>query len=272
MRIEEVSRAGGDLPVSVGALTIWRWAVLKICTRSGVAMLAAGMFLAGGIDTASAQFGPSGQIEEFDYSLTNVPPKALFAGVVYSTGAVDSSGGTADFQSGAVRELDFLSNAWTLIPTGTDMLNVTVTDWRVVAAPTVTGTAHVPAGASLTVTPEATGQTIRLTNGKFSIPTGEGNLGAQPPKRGNQVVKCRGGARSCRATINLAGGARNRQITIRLTDTDFSLRSVKAPPKRKHAAYSLTNGHFTHGGSEYVVILNAARSSLPGSRLTLTFA
>jgi hypothetical protein len=49
------------------------------------------------------------------------------------------------------------------------------------------------------------------------------------------------------------------------------LRSVKAPPKRKHAAYSRTHGHFARGGSQYVVILNAARSSPQGSHLILTF-
>jgi hypothetical protein len=147
-----------------------------------------------------------------------------------------------------------------------------VTDWRIVAGATITGTAHVPAGASMTVTVGDTGQTIHLPNGKFSIPTGVNGLGAKPPKGGKRVVKCRGGARSCRARINLAGGARNRRIVIRLTDTDFLLRSIKAPPRRAHAAYSLTGGRFIDGGSEYAVTLNAARSSPPGSHLTLTFA
>jgi hypothetical protein len=238
-----------------------------------LAILAAGMFLvAGGVDSALAQIGPSGQIEQFDYTLTNVPSPGFLTGVIYSTGVIETAGGTVDFRSGAAREVNFLTNAWTLLPTGTETLNVTVTDWRIVAGATVTGTAHVPAGASLTVTPGDTGQTIRLTNGKFSIPTGVDQLGAKPLKRGNQVVRCRGSARSCRATINLAGGAHNRKIVIRLTDTDLSLRSIKAPPKRRHAAYSLTTGHFTRGGSEYVVILNAARSSPPGSHLVLNFA
>ena len=235
-------------------------------------MLASGMSLvAGGVDSALAQIGPSGQIEEFDYTLTNVPSPG-FTGVIYSTGVIETAGGTVDLQSGAVREVDFLTNAWTLLPTGTETLNATVTDWRIVTGATVTGTAHVPAGASLSVTPGDTGQPIRLTNGKFSIPTGVGKLGAKPLKRGNQIVRCRGSARSCRATINLAGGAHNRKIVIRLTDTNLRLRSIKAPPRREHAAYSLTTGHFTHGGSEYVVILNAARSSPPGSHLILNFA
>jgi hypothetical protein len=239
--------------------------------RRGLAVLAAGvLLLGGGVESAWAQVGPSGQIEEFDYTLTNVSPKG-FPGVLYSTGVIGTAGGSVVLQSGALREADFLTNAWTLFPTSTGTLNATLTDLRLVTGATVTGTAYVPGGASLTVTPEDTGQTIRLTNGKFSIPTGVGKLGAEPPKGGKQVVKCRGTARSCQARINLAGGARNREIVIRLTNTNLSLRSVKAPPKRKHAAYSLTHGHFARGGSQYVVILNAARSSPQGSHLILTF-
>jgi hypothetical protein len=236
-------------------------------------MLAAGLLLlaGGAVNSASAQIGPSGQLEDFDFTLTNAPPRGL-VGVIYSTGVIGTSGGTVDFQSGATKEINFLGNAWTLIPTGSETLNATVTDWRIVAGATITGTAHVPAGASMTVMVGDTGQTIQLTNGKFSIPTGVGNLGAKAPTRGNHVVKCRGGTRSCRAVLNLAGGARDRHVVIRLTDTDFLLRSIKAPAKRKHAAYGLTDGHFARGGSEYVVTLNAARSSPPGSHLTLTFA
>ena len=238
-----------------------------------LAVLAAGMFVfaGGAVDSASAQIGPSGQIEEFDYTLSNAPPKG-FAGVIYNSGVAESSGGTLDFQSGAVQEANFLDNAWTLIPTGTQTLNVKITDWRIVTAATITVTAHVPPGASMTVIPGDTGTPMGLPNGKFSIPTGLGRSGAKPPKGGTQVVKCRGNARSCLAKISLARGARNRKIVIQLTDTDLSLRSIKAPPRRKHAAYSLTNGRFVQGGSRYVVTLSAARSSRPGSQLTLRFA
>jgi hypothetical protein len=116
-----------------------------------------------------------------------------------------------------------------------------------------------------------TNEDIPLKNGKFSIPTGLGQLGG-PPEGGKRVVKCQGTRHSCRARINLAGGARNREIVIRLTHPHLSLQSVKAPPKREHAAYSLIGGHFAHRGSEYVVTLNAARSSPRGSHLILTFA
>jgi hypothetical protein len=123
----------------------------------------------------------------------------------------------------------------------------------------------------MTVTPLETGHTTRLTNGQFSIPTGVGARGAKPPKGGSRIVKCRGSARSCQARISLAGGAHNRKIVIRLTDTNLALHSVKAPPRRKHAAYMLTDGKLVRGGSEYVVTLNAARSCPRGSHLILTF-
>src|ERR1700760_677441 len=104
-----------------------------------LAVLAAGMFVfaGGAVDSASAQIGPSGQIEEFDYTLSNAPPKG-FAGVIYNSGVAEASGGTLDFQSGAVQEANFLDNAWTLIPTGTQTLNVKITDWRIVTAATIT--------------------------------------------------------------------------------------------------------------------------------------
>ena len=238
--------------------------------RCALAILAAGMLLlAGGVGSASAQIGSSGTMVQFEYTLTNVTKGS--PGVVYGTGVFDSAGGSVDLQSGALKNVEFLSNAWTLIPTGTEALNASITDWRLVTGPTVTGTAHVPAGASLTVS-VGVNREISLPNGKFSIPTGLGKLGAGPPKGGKRVVRCQGTPRSCRARISLGGGARNRQIVIQLTHPDLSLHSVKAPPKRKHAAYSLTDGHFAHGGSEYVVILNAAGSSPRGSHLILTFA
>ena len=242
--------------------------MLRMDRRLAFIVAAVWLLLFGGVGSAVAQ-AASGQIEEFDFKLTNSPPQ--FAGVVYSTGVVGTSGGTIDFLSGSAQEVSFLDNAWTLVPRGPATLNATVTDWRLVDGPTITGVAHVPSGASMTVTVGDTGSTFPLTNGQFSIPTGAGELGSPPPGRSNRVVACRGAAGSCRAIIGLAGGARNRRIVIRLTDTDFLLRSVKAPPQRAHAAYGLSRGHFARGGSEYVVTLNAARSCPPGSHLTLTF-
>jgi hypothetical protein len=263
---------GGSCGSGSTGRTFMEVSVFRMTRRP--AMIAAGvsLLLLCGVGSGAAQAAqglPSGQLEEFDFTVTHSPPQ--FLGVIYSTGVDGTAGGTIDFQSGATQEINFLDNAWTLIPRGPGTVNATVTDWRLVDGPTITGTAHVPAGASMTVTVGDTQQTVPLTNGKFSISTGVGQFGAPPPKRGTRVVRCRGGARSCRATVSLAGGARNRRIVIRLSDTDFLLKSVKAPPRRAHAAYGLTGGHFAEGGSEYVVTLNAARSSPPKSHLTLIF-
>ena len=123
----------------------------------------------------------------------------------------------------------------------------------------------------MTVTDQTTMQTTTLQNGVFSIPTGVSGLGSPPPSAGHQSIRCQGGAGSCQAQINFAGGARRREVVIGLTSRNLSLRLVTAVSRSKHPVYGLTGGHFVLGGSEYVVTLNAAPSSPPGSHLLLTF-
>ncbi len=84
-------------------------------------------------------------------------------------------------------------------------------------------------------------------------------------------MRCRGGARACQANVSIAGGASNRKLVIKLTDTNLRLTSVTASPKGSRGAYVLTGGHYALGGSEYVVTLNAVRSNHKGARLTLRF-
>lgn len=95
--------------------------------------------------------------------------------------------------------------------------------------------------------------------------------GATALASSGQVVRCRGDGRSCQARISIAGGASNRRITIRLTDTNLSLRSVTVSPKSSRGAYRLSGGRFALGGSEYLVTLNAVRANPRGSYLILTF-
>ena len=248
---------------------------IRLGRRSVFALLAAAMFLlAGGVGSASAQVPPPSQAEvELDYTVSNVNPRAAFVpAVTYSTSVIGNTGGEVQIQSGAVRRVWFLSNGWNLVPMGTATLNFTLSDWRMVEGATVTGTAFVPAGASMTVPSETTGHTITLENGAtFSIPTGITNASGKPLTGGKHFVKCHGTARLCRARINLAGGVRDRKIVVKLTNNHLTLRSVEHPSPSEHAAYSLTNGHFVQAGLEYVVILNAAESSPRGSHLILTF-
>ncbi|MFZ0091660.1 MAG: hypothetical protein WAL63_19310 [Solirubrobacteraceae bacterium] len=212
---------------------------------------------------------------EFEYRLSNVK-SAVFPEITYTGGVVAAGGGSVRVQSGAVHGIIFANvNAaifgWTLIPGGSAPLTATVDDWRYVNSGTVTGTATVPSGSSMTITDVETGHTTTPKNGAFSIPTGIGALGARPPAAINRLIRCHGGARSCQAQINFAGGARHREILIRLTNTNLLLRSVKAVSSSKHPVYRLHGGHFSLGGSEYVVTFDADRSSPPGSHLILTF-
>jgi hypothetical protein len=248
---------------------------LRVVGRCVFALLAAAAFLlAGGGESASAQFPPPAQSEvELDYTLSNVNPRAAIQpAVTYSSGVVSNAGSKVQIQSGTIRRTWFLSNGWNVVGTGTATLNFTVSDWRMVEGATITGTAYFPAGASMTVTNETTGQTITLeSRATFSLPTGISNAAGKPPAGGKRFVNCHGSARLCRARIDLAGGVRDREIVIRLTSDHLTLRSIRHPAPSKHAAWSLTDGHFARARSKYLVILNAAQSSPRGSHLILTF-
>ena len=87
----------------------------------------------------------------------------------------------------------------------------------------------------------------------------------------DRTVACRGTATVCRARVSLAGGASNETVVIRLTDTDLRLVSVKPNRRYLRGAYSISNGHFRLGGSEYVFTLNAVGSIRVGAYLTFTF-
>jgi hypothetical protein len=91
--------------------------------------------------SASAQTGLSGTMVQFEYTLTNVTKG--FPRVVYSTGVIDTAGGSLLLDSGVIKRVEFLSNAWMVLLAGTDTLNADITDWRLVSGPTVTGTAYV---------------------------------------------------------------------------------------------------------------------------------
>jgi hypothetical protein len=114
------------------------------------------------------------------------------------------------------------------------------------------------------------------------IPLRAGALGAKRPKRRTKVVRCRGTARRCRARVGIAGGAVNRKIVIRLPGRNLHLRSVKVFPRRiatiddERAAgseqlYRFSDVRFKPRRRRFVVILNAAEWSPPGSHLIVKF-
>lgn len=85
------------------------------------------------------------------------------------------------------------------------------------------------------------------------------------------TARCRGGGDSCRARVSLAGGASNKRVVVRLTDTDLRLVSVRPNRRSLRGAYGLFANRLRAGGSEYVFKLNAAQSIPRGSDLLLEF-
>jgi pimeloyl-ACP methyl ester carboxylesterase len=85
------------------------------------------------------------------------------------------------------------------------------------------------------------------------------------------VVECRGDGDSCRAWAGLAGGASNKKVVIRLSDTNLRLAAVRPNRRSLSSAYSLGRHRLRRGGSQYVVTLNAARSIRRGSYLIFSF-
>ncbi len=144
---------------------------------------------------------------------------------------------------------------WSLASDGSSSLTATVDDWSLTRrVQPVTGSAIGRRGIDDRHRPPDRTQTT-VKNGSFSIPTGIGPLGATLTPPVNRIIRCRGGSHSCQAQINFAGGARRREIVIRLTASNLSLRSVRAASSSRHPVYRLSGGHFVLGGSEYAATL-----------------
>ena len=146
--------------------------------------------------TAAAKTFPATKPAEFDYMVSNVATdSAIFPSVLYTGGVYDGLGAvlgdqTLSIQSGAIKEARFFTNGWFLVPTGATPLTAKLFDRRYVDSATVTGTAGVAAGSSMTVTLSNTGQTITINNGDFSIPSG---IGGPPPTTPTSKEQCRHG-------------------------------------------------------------------------------
>jgi hypothetical protein len=97
-------------------------------------------------------------------------------------------------------------------------------------------------------------------------------LCTSPAASAQGVVTCEGGSNSCQARVSIGGGASNRQVVIRLSDTDLRLVSVRPNRGSLRGAYSLTREQFREGGSEYAFTLNAIQAAPRGSQLILTFS
>lgn len=122
----------------------------------------------------------------------------------------------------------------------------------------------------------ATARTIgRLSRYSLAAAVAMGLLTAVPasaaaPSR--QTVKCVGTADFCGATVSIAGGASNKQVTVTLTDTDLKLVSVQAIPSSSKGAYSISKASYRTGGSQYRFTLSAVKANPKGARIVLLFA
>jgi hypothetical protein len=101
--------------------------------------------------------------------------------VTYDSGVVSGAGGDARAVTGGIRTVDFLNDAFVLSALSGTALDGEVNDDLFVTTPTITGTADIPAGATVTLTNADTGQRIDLKSGRFSLPTGTSGVGAPPP-------------------------------------------------------------------------------------------
>ena len=87
-----------------------------------------------------------------------------------------------------------------------------------------------------------------------------------------QVSKgCLGTPTLCEVTFSMAGGASDKQVTVRLPGTNLRLVSVNATPGFVHGAYILSRRRFSEGGSVFTATLDAVQGMPRNARLTLEF-
>jgi hypothetical protein len=99
-----------------------------------------------------------------------------------------------------------------------------------------------------------------------------GAIGAAAPASAAQHVHCAGSSDGCVASVSIAGGASNRTVIVSLTDTDFRRVGTRVTPSQSKGAFSIKNGHFALGGSEYIFTLNAVKANPARARIILLFA
>jgi hypothetical protein len=85
-------------------------------------------------------------------------------------------------------------------------------------------------------------------------------------------VRCVGTGDYCAATVSIAHGARNRVVTVNLTDTDLKRVKVVVRPPASRRAFNISKASYRAGGSQYRFTLNAVRANPPGARIILVFA
>jgi hypothetical protein len=235
----------------------------RVFTSAALAMAVVGM-----LDGAGSASAASGSPTAFLYTI-HLPP-GKFLTVDYQGGVEEIASQSLIANSGAISRAIFAGDDFTLgtaIHTG--RFSGELKQTLIVTGAELVGVARIPAQSSVTLSNLATGHTISVGEGLFSIPTGL----HRAAHGGTQVVSCHVTPISCQARVNIAGGASDRKLIVHLPlhSVQLWLDSVTAAPRSVNGSYALSDGHFAQGHSEYVARLDAVRSEPRGSHLVLTF-
>jgi hypothetical protein len=260
---------------------------MGVQVKSVAATAAAVALLAGGSATAFAASpqvargqrapatvrmnSPAADSQEIGFSFTikNLPAGKVVQ-VAYGAGFMRSTDTKVTETSGDFGTAQFSAGGFALLA-GHSTLSAVIIDGVIVTSAPFTGTATIPAGASVTVTNTTTQQVVTLSSGvAFSIPTGFSGVGAPPPPPPpvTTTVTCHGTALFCLARIPIAGGASGGTITVRLPAAYLRLKAQIAP---RGAKWTLTGGHYEQAGHQFVATLSANAANPAGSQLTLVF-
>jgi len=256
---------------------------MGVQVNSVAATVAAVALLAGGSATAFAASpqavlgqraavtvrtnSPAADSQEIGFSFTvkNLPAGKVVQ-VAYGAGFQRSTDTKVQETSGDFGTAQFSAGGFALLA-GHSTLSAVILDGVIVTSAPFTGTATIPAGASVTVTNTTTQQMVTLSSGvAFSIPTGFTGVGAPPPV--TTTVTCHGTALFCLARIPIADGASSGTINVSLPAAYLRLKAQIAP---RGAKWTLTGGHYEQAGRQYVATLSANAANPAGSQLTLVF-
>lgn len=86
-----------------------------------------------------------------------------------------------------------------------------------------------------------------------------------------QALRCAGTADGCGVTVPIAGGAKGKVVTVKLTDTNLKLTSVTAV-SAVNDGYDLSKESYRAGGSEFRFTLDAKKRNPKRARIVLIFS
>lgn len=238
-------------------------------TRLRVSLLAAAATVLLALSAASAAAAAPQPEALLGLQISGLPAGQDFS-IQFDSGTVESNGkAAAEAQAGAISNIVF-NGSRLLVGSapGGSALNAFVTDslHLPLGENSVTGTASVPAGTTVTASfGDETG--VPIPNGRFSLRSG--GLGTPPPGTA-LAVTCSGTSQRCLARIPIAAGTSTRRLTVRLPARGLTLHSIGVAPGRLGGKYALTRSHYARGGRTWDATLDVAKAPR-GAHLTLIF-